>query len=84
MNADAPIDLAALGVRRAGAAAGVRELLRDTMERAEDGSAMAAAVVLVSADGSVASAYVIGDRWAELVGGTATLQHCLVTHKGKP
>lgn len=84
MTEPGPIDLAALGVRRAGASPEVRELLRDVVERAESDGALAVAVSLVLADGSVATAFVVGERWAALLGGVATLQARVTAHGMAP
>lgn len=83
-DAPEPIDLAALGVRRAGATPEVRDLLREVVARSEADGALGVAVTLVLADGSVATAFVIGERWAALLGGVATLQARVTAHGMEP
>lgn len=77
-DAPEPIDLAALGVRRAGATPEVRDMLRQMVEKAEAEGAIAMGAVLVLRDGSVATSFVTGERWAALLGGAATLQARIV------
>lgn len=84
MSDEAPIDLAALGVRRAGADPDVRAMLRDMAAKAEEESALACGFVLVLRDGSVATAFFTGERWAALLGGVATLQARVTAHGWTP